>query len=480
MTKHYNHGSNINNAIESKLIPNIYLLETSLDAYELLTIFQQEHEVIFLDSSKEHKDWGQYSYIVFNPFKTFRYKSGLYILDNQTKKGDPFDMLNKIINEYKVINESRFPFVGGGIGYFSYDLVRDMEKLPELSEEIVDIPTCYFNFYDQVIIYDHQNSQVYVSLLNIFDDGIEKLAYIQNKIHTAKSTAMSNRENCKQFMKTTFKSPFTRESYMSTIDRMRQYIKDGHIYIANLTHTFKAEVSKEPMAIYGYLRNINPAPFSAYMQLEGFNILSSSPERFLKIQRGYVETRPIKGTRPRGKNREEDEKNKQALLESEKDKSELLMIVDLERNDLSKVCKPCSVKVEGLFDLEVYATVYHLVATVRGELREDVSAVDCIKACFPGGSITGTPKVRAMEIIEELEPTRRNLYTGCIGYLGFDGNADMNIVIRTILQKDGFAYIGVGGGITWESEASEEYQETLDKAKALFESINMNTDDVVD
>lgn len=466
-----------NNLVIDHLIPNIYLLQTKLNAFELLKIFQHEDEVIFLDSSKEHKDWGQFSYIAFNPFHTFRYKDGLYTLDSQTSKGNPFYVLNKIMKQYQIINTSPFPFVGGGIGYFAYDLARELEHLPELAEDIMDIPTCYFNFYDQVIIYDHHSHQVYVSLLNFVGDIKKKLKYIQNKVETAKPTAILNRET--KPIKTIFKSPFTKESYMSAIERMRQYIKDGHIYIANLTHTFKAEVSEEPMVIYEYLRNINPAPFSVYMQLEGFNVLSSSPERFLKIQNGLVETRPIKGTRPRGKTREEDEKNKQALLESEKDQSELLMIVDLERNDLSKVCKPYSVKVEGLFDLEAYATVYHLVATVRGELRDDVSAVDCIKACFPGGSITGTPKIRAMEIIEELEPTKRNLYTGCIGYLGFDGNADMNIVIRTIIQKDGYAYLGVGGGITWESNASQEYQETLDKAKALFESINMGTDYIV-
>ena len=252
------------------------------------------------------------------------------------------------------------------------------------------------------------------------------------------------------------------------MEKVRQFIRSGDIYITNLTQRFCCETEKDPYEVYKNLRHINPAPFAAFMNVEDFSLVSSSPERFLEIRNNIVQTRPIKGTRPRGKNEEEDLKNRQELIDSEKDKAELLMIVDLERNDLSKVCKPYSVKVTELFKLEEYSTVFHLVSTVVGELKDEYTAVDCIKACFPGGSITGAPKVRSMEIIEELEPTRRNIYTGCIGYLGFDGNADLNIVIRTILMKDGKAYLGVGGGITWESNKEEEYDETLDKAKALM------------
>lgn len=464
-----NNKPNSKAGVESNFEPVIQLLDTSLNAYELLSLFHQEQEVVFLDSSLEHDSWGQYSFIAFNPFITLRYKKGEYELNGVTYRGNSFDTIKGILSQYKVNNKSAFPFIGGAIGYFSYDLARDLEILPELSEETLDIPTCYFNFYDNVIIYDHKQQKAYISVLGISEDRQRDIDYILNKI--SNSTPKSFRTKG-QLKAVEFYSPFTKDTYMETVESMRQYIKDGHIYITNLTHTFTGNINKDPMAIYGYLRNINPAPFSAYMQLEGFNILSSSPERFMKIRNGLVETRPIKGTRPRGKTKEEDEKNRQALLMSEKDKSELLMIVDLERNDLSKVCKPHSVKVEGLYDLETYATVYHLVATIKGELMANITAVDCIKACFPGGSITGTPKVRAMEIIEELEPTRRNIYTGCIGYLGFDGNADMNIVIRTIVEKEGKVYIGVGGGITWESDCAEEYQETLDKARALFESVN--------
>ncbi|MDZ5000603.1 aminodeoxychorismate synthase, component I, partial [Clostridium perfringens] len=196
---------------------------------------------------------------------------------------------------------------------------------------------------------------------------------------------------------------------------------------------------------------INKAPFAAYMNFEDFQVISSSPERFMEINKGKVVTRPIKGTRPIGSNKEEDLRNSLELINSEKDKAELLMVVDLERNDLSKVCKPHSVKVTELFKLETYATVFHLVSTVEGELKDNISAVRCIKECFPGGSITGTPKIRAMEIIEELEKVKRNFYTGSIGYFDFRGNADFNIAIRTIIKKDNKAYVGVGGGITYDS-----------------------------
>ena len=204
------------------------------------------------------------------------------------------------------------------------------------------------------------------------------------------------------------------------------------------------------------------------MNFEDFQVISSSPERFLSVVDGKVHTRPIKGTRPRGKNPKEDKENKEALINSEKDKSELLMIVDLERNDLSKVCTPHSVKVTELFKIEEYATVFHLVSTVEGRLKDGASSIKCIKECFPGGSITGAPKIRAMEIIEELEGLKRNLYTGSIGYFDIRGNCDFNIVIRTIIKKDNRAYFGVGGGITWDSNPEDEWFETIDKAKALM------------
>ena len=232
-----------------------------------------------------------------------------------------------------------------------------------------------------------------------------------------------------------------------------------HIWCENFDDSF---------SIYKKLRKINKAPFSAYMNFDDFQIISSSPERFISIKDKKVVTSPIKGTTPRGKDKEDDDFYRNKLINSEKDKSELLMVVDLERNDLSKVCKPHSVRVTELFKIEEYATVFHLVSTVVGELDYNIDSVKCIKECFPGGSITGTPKIRTMEVISEVEKIDRNIYTGSIGYLDLRGNCDFNIIIRTILKKDNKAYFGVGGGITIESNEEDEWYETIDKAKALM------------
>lgn len=457
--------------------PLIVEVVTQLDTYEIYKHLSSHGESALLESSMVHERLGQYSFVGWNPFLTFSYLEGTYNLNGQSFQGDPFQTLDILIEKYATKNETEFPFVGGGIGYFSYDLVRDLVKLPIHSEQIIDVPTCYFNFYETIIIVDHLKEKVYISALGITEPKVSAIEKVKNSLDRISSNTQATTNYIQPKIwdvgseTLEFHSRFTKESYMKTVEEVRQYIKDGDVYIANLTHTFQTVTCQNPHNTYEVLRKINPAPFSGMLKFDDFTLISSSPERFLKIRNGRVETRPIKGTRPRGKTRGEDETNKKKLMESEKDQSELLMIIDLERNDLSKVCKPHSVKVKGLFDLETYATVYHLVGSIEGELKEDVSGIACIKACFPGGSITGAPKLRAMEIIEALEPTRRNIYTGCMGYLGFDGNIDLNIVIRSIVLKEGQAFMGVGGGITWESDCEAEYQETLDKAKALFRSL---------
>lgn len=443
-------------------------LTTELDPFQLYTLFHHEKESVILESSMHNNGLGDYSIIAFHPVHHFSYDNGFCICDGRKYKGDIFEELDQFIKQYKLKNDTGLPFVGGAIGYLSYDLKDIIEKLPSMADDVVSIPLCYFNIYDSYILIDHNNNKHYVCNLGILgepDDLCHQIISIINANDKIPDIKVE-----KEY-KETFHSPFTKESYMAAVEEMRQFIKKGHIYIANMTHTYMCETEKDSHTLYQHLRQINPAPFSAYLPLGDFSIVSSSPERFLKVREGVVETRPIKGTRPRGSNEEEDGLYKKELLESEKDKSELLMIVDLERNDLSKVCRPGTVEVTELFKLEAYPTVYHLVSTVRGVLKDNTSIVDLLRATFPGGSITGAPKIRSMEVIEELEATKRNIYTGSIGYVGFEGNADFNIVIRTVLMKDRKAYIGVGGGITWESNPEEEYEETLTKAKALFKAI---------
>lgn len=264
---------------------------------------------------------------------------------------------------------------------------------------------------------------------------------------------------------------FEKEEYKRTVDRMISYIIEGDIYIANMTQQLTADSEKAPYDVYRYMRTYNPAPFGGYFNYGSFQIAGASMERFLELRDGKVETRPIKGTRKRGETPKEDAALRQELEDSSKDRSELLMIVDLERNDLNHVCEPGSVIVTKHFDVEAYATVFHLVTTIQGQLKAELGVMDLIKAAFPGGSITGAPKIRAMEIIDELEHDRRGIYTGSMGYLSLDGSCDLNIVIRTAVHQDGKYYLGVGGGITCESELEFEYEETLQKAKAVLEAI---------
>lgn len=439
-------------------------IHTKLDGFDIYSLFKEDLNTVLLDSARDAETLGRYSFIGVNCFLTFKSKDGMCYKGEEVYTGDTFEELNKILKEYPIENSTDIPFVAGGIGYFSYDLAREIEELPGIAKRDIDIPHCYYNFYDNMIILDNLEKNAYISALGILKSQKDSIYEISSRIQKGKKIVYDKVGN----ITNKFTSGFDKSNYMNTISKVREYIKSGHIYITNLTQRFSCTISKSAYAIYKDLRHINPAPFAAFMNFEDFNIICSSPERFLSIRNRRVETRPIKGTMPRGLNGAEDLKNKNILIHSEKDKAELLMVVDLERNDLSKVCRPGSVKVTELFKLEEYSTVFHLVSTVVGELKEAVSPLECIKACFPGGSITGTPKIRSMEIIEELEPVRRNIYTGALGYLGFEGNVDLNIIIRTILIKDNKAYFGVGGGITWDSKEELEYDETLDKARALM------------
>ena len=260
---------------------------------------------------------------------------------------------------------------------------------------------------------------------------------------------------------------------------MREYIAAGDAFQVNLSQRFEADLKIPPYELYKRLRMVNPAPFASYLNFQGVTIVSASPERFLKVQGDLVETRPIKGTRPRGRDPVEDHRLARELTHSTKDQAENVMIVDLERNDLGRVCRYSTVRVAELAILEIFPTIFHLTSTVVGRLRRGKSNIDLLKATFPGGSITGAPKVRAMEIIDELEPTKRSVYTGSIGYLSFNEDMDINIVIRTFLIKEGKAYFQVGGGIIYDSDSEAEYMETLDKAKALIRALQLAQEVVV-
>ena len=445
---------------------------TDLSAFEIYNCFKDNNSIL-LDSSKEDEDLSKYSFMGLNPFLTFESYGSESHINGEQINGEPFLVLENLIKKYEFKYDIELPLVSGAIGYISYDTGRIIENIDDISGEDFKIPDMRFKFYDNIIIFDLINNKKYIAALGIKESSNKSIKSILEKIQN--SIKMDDTEDeldsvniLGEIEDNKFYSNFSKEEYIDKVKMLKEYIRSGDVYIANMTQRFFCESNEEAINIYKKLRKINKAPFSVFANYDDFQIISSSPERFIQIKDRKAHTRPIKGTRPRGRNLEEDLLNKEALINSEKDRAELLMVVDLERNDFSKVCKPHTVKVTELFKLEEYATVFHLVSTIEGELKDGVSEVKFIRECFPGGSITGTPKIRAMEIIEELEMLKRNIYTGCIGYFDFRGNSDFNIAIRTIIKKDNKAYFGVGGGITYDSIEEDEYEETLDKAKALM------------
>ena len=448
-------------------------LGKKIDFIDLAEKIADERYPFLLDSCKGYENkLGKFSFAGFNPIGVFKAKdSQIEIMKNEKWENysceDTISAFNEFMKSYRVKYEGKFPFNGGGVGFFSYDLCHKIEKLPRKAKDDVKIPDIFFAVYDGIFIYDHNNNETIISARGINEDKgdiIEKL----EKFASSKSERFTIRNENGLFLEEgDFSSNFIKTDYLDSISKIKSYIKSGEVYQVNLTQRFSAKTNEKPWSLYKRQREINPAPFSAFLDYGEFQILSTSPERFVRTEGRKIETRPIKGTIARGKTREEEEKNKQILSASEKDKSELLMIVDLERNDLGKISVPGSVKVDEIFALEEYPAVFHLVSNISAQVREGVQLYDLIKAVFPGGSITGTPKIRAMEIIDELEPTQRNIYTGSLGYIDFNGNMDLNIVIRTILVKAGRAFFQAGGAVVWDSEEESEYEETLVKSRAL-------------
>lgn len=450
-------------------------IENKLSSFDIFTLFKDTNDAIFLDSGRDHDGMGRYSIIAVHPFEKIVNKGSETRVetpdDIEVLSGSPFDVLREKMTKYALNYDSDLPFIGGAVGYFGYDLCHHLENLTRSAVDDVDIPDLYLCFYNGAIIIDHLENAVYITDAELNEGGSERVDALSIRLEEGNENPVQL-EVAHHEEKATFMPNMDKEYYLSTIRRIKEYIRTGDIYQANMTQRFETELRDDPVALYKKLRDINPAPFASYLDFGDGQIVSSSPERFLKVRDGKIETRPIKGTLPRGATPEEDERLKHELQNSKKDRSELLMIVDLERNDLSRVAKTGSVEVPELFVIESYATVHHLVSTVTAELRDDLTIVDLLEASFPGGSITGAPKIMAMKVIDELEPTQRNIYTGSIGYLDFNGNADLNIVIRTIVCKDEKAYFQVGGGIVWDSDEYKEYDETLDKARALMNALS--------
>lgn len=468
------------------VLPLIERVKTNLPAPEVYCTFKDLPYSFLLDTGMEVSGLGHHSFAGALPFLVLEAKNGIIRINREGKyrqhRGDPLEMLQRILAEQAFPPvRSDFPFHGGAVGYFSYDLGRHFEKLPEQARDDLVTPDLCLGFYDVFCAVDVRDNSVCLVSTGRPYKGRKAEDWAYRRLQRVKQMLAERPRN---FSAVPGKAgsmyrDFDRRGYMRAVQKVIDYIYAGDIFQANLSQRFALDYEGDTWSLYLALRRINPAPFAAYLNFGSFRVLCSSPERFLKVEGSRVETRPIKGTRPRGRTPAEDRELQEELLNSEKDRAELMMIVDLERNDLGRVCQVGSVKVPQLFRLEEYATVFHLVSTVEGILPGDKGVVDVLRAAFPGGSITGAPKIRAMEIIEELEPVRRGIYTGSIGYIGFDGVADLNIVIRTIIAKGKKLYFQVGGGITADSQPAAEYRETIDKARALIRALGLDEAQVV-
>jgi len=388
------------------------------------------------------------------------------------------------------------PFQGGAAGYVGYDWGMMLERVPRPRYDDLAVPDLLLGLYDWVISWDHAAGRAWVISTGIPERGparqkraASRLAFVKRRLADGRTAGradggrdadhQSARPAVRQSAPSypvpdvpSVRSNFTREGYLDAVARVIEYVYAGDIFQANLSQRLEAPLVGTPLDLYRRVRSRNPAPFSAYLDFGDLVVASSSPERFMRVHPGgRVETRPIKGTRPRGLSPEHDAALARALVESNKDRAENVMIVDLLRNDLSRVCRAGTVRVPELFAVEHYATVHHLVSTVVGELAPEHDPVDLLRAAFPGGSITGAPKVRAMQIIAELEPTQRGAYCGSIGYLSLSGALDTSIVIRTCLVLGRDVYFQVGGGIVADSDPEQEYRETLDKAQGLIAAL---------
>jgi para-aminobenzoate synthetase component 1 len=471
----------------SKRHPLVEEIFIAPEAAQYFEAFGGRPHSFFLDSGMDHKKLGRYSFMGSDPFLVLRSRGDEITLirdrGKEIKRGNPFDVVGELLDMYSVEKgDYDIPFAGGAVGYFSYDLCHFIERLPTEAVDDLQIPECYLAFYDAILVFDHMSQKAYLASTGFpeLDESrrqrraVEKLKELKEIVLNCPETiTLSQAQSGESVI---LKSNFSHEEYLEAVARCREYICAGDIFQVNLSQRLEVDIPVPPYELYKRLRGINPAPFANYFNFEGVSIVGASPERFLKVTGDRVETRPIKGTRPRGRTPEEDRALAKSLLESKKDRAENVMIVDLQRNDIGRVCRYGTVKVTELAILETWPTVFHLTSTVVGQLNESKNRTDLLKATFPGGSITGAPKVRAMEIIDELEPTRRSVYTGALGYLSFDGDMDLDIVIRTIIIKDGRAYFQIGGAIVYDSEPESEYIETLDKGKALIQALTLSPD----
>ena len=444
---------------------------------KLFPIFQNFKYPVLLDSNTVDSEIGRYSYLSANPFLVLTSTGDQVTIDLNgkriEKKSNPFIELNNIIEKYKLAPISKAeelpPFQGGLIGYFGYELSKITENIKQSTLRNPDLPDLVLPFYDWVLAHDNVTNNGY-----IFATGLPNKSKISAKkriseiMHYLESNQKISDNVKNPPIISSVSSNFSKSKYLNSIKKIQKYIAEGEVYQVNLSQRFQSSFKGNPWILYSALRESNISAFASYLSFPNNTILSFSPEEFLNFEKDLVFTRPIKGTKPRGATPKEDKINAESLLKSEKDLAENLMIVDVLRNDLGKVCKIGSIKTPYIFKIEKHPSVWHLVSSISGELDPEKNIIDLIESTFPGGSITGAPKIRAMEIIEEIEPNSRGPYCGSIGYISCTGPMKTSIVIRTLIITGGKLYLQVGGGIVADSIPQLEFEETYHKADALL------------
>jgi anthranilate synthase component 1 len=426
-----------------------------------------------LESVEGGQRLARYSFIGTEPYRV--------LTTGGEENINPLPPISRELSKYKIVQVGDLPpFCGGAVGYLSYETVTRFEELPSPDKNVLDLPESLFMFVDTLLIFDHVTHQIKVLSYAHLDGDIEK-AYqqavdrIEKLIARLSEPLAPNRYLNKQTSENDnyqVASNFSRADFETSVQKVKQYITSGEAIQVVLSQHLSQPAGATPFDIYRALRTINPSPYLFFLDFTDFCIIGASPEILVRVEDGVVMTRPLAGTRPRGKSAEDDFRLEQELLHDEKERAEHIMLVDLGRNDIGRVSDPGTVEVSDLMNVERYSHVMHLVTHVQGKLRQDLTVFDALQACFPAGTVSGAPKIRAMEIIAEMEPEKRGPYAGAVGYFSFSGNMDMAIAIRTIVVKEGTAHVQVGCGIVYDSIPEREYEETLNKAQALLKAID--------
>ncbi|HYL11340.1 MAG TPA: anthranilate synthase component I [Candidatus Acidoferrales bacterium] len=458
-------------------------LLTPVSAY--LKLARGAHYAFLLESVEGGENIARYTFVGTNPSEAFRYAKDACVLEGHGRliweERNPIEFLRKCIARYRPVRVPGLPpLVGGAIGYFAYDMVRLIERLPARLRDDVGLYDAMMTFYLGLVAFDHVLQRVWI-IRNVYTEGPGSL---RAKYDAAVKEIAATRQTLEKPLESSprhspkkkagllhVESNFRHPEYLAVVRRAKEYIRAGDIFQVVLSQRFSAKTDADPFEVYRALRALNPSPYMFFLRFGEVSVVGSSPEMLVKVQGRDVFYRPIAGTRPRGRDEKEDRRLEAELLADPKERAEHIMLVDLGRNDLGRVCEYGSVQVEKLLTVERYSHVMHLVSSLRGRLREDVDCFDALMACFPAGTLSGAPKVRAMEIIEELERTRRGIYGGGILYLDFSGNLDSCIALRTMVVKNGVAYVQAGGGIVADSKPETEYQESVNKARALLEAL---------